>query len=106
VTTVVHPWPPVLRWERRRLVAALIVGLILALGPVWGLLYTLWYVLVATVEAGRDLSLQEVRQVTLSIKPTLAGLAVAPIGIAICAWCVVRLAALRRKALEIENRGS
>jgi hypothetical protein len=79
--------------------------MVLALGPVWGLLYTLWYVLVATVEAGRTLSLQEVRQVTLSLTPTLVGLAAAPVGIAVCAWCVVRLAALRRKVLEIESAG-
>lgn len=79
------------------------VGLFLALGPVWGLLYTLGSVLVAADEAGRSLALYEVKRLTLSLRPTLVGLTAAPIGIAICAWSILRLAALRKCAFDIEN---
>lgn len=103
MTANAHEWPGSLRWQRRRIVALLIVGLILALGPVWGLLYTLWGVLMAVVEAGRDVSLHEVKRVSLSLRPTLTGLAFAPPGIALCAWSITLLAALRKKALHIEH---
>lgn len=103
MTTQPHAWPAALRWERRRVVGVLVVGMILSLGPVWGLVYTIWLVFAATLDAGRSLSLQDVKQVSLSLRPTLIGLAVAPVGIAVCAWCVTSLANLRKKAMEIES---
>lgn len=92
-----------MRWQRRRLVAALVVGLFLALGPVWGLLYSLGSVFIAASEAGRSVALHEVKRVTLSLRPTLYGLAAAPLGIALCAWCIMRLANLRKQANDAEN---
>lgn len=104
MTKDVDGWPATVRWERRRLVAVLVVGLFLALGPVWGLLYTLWTVLLAAAEAGQSMALHEVKRTTLSLRPTMIGVAFAPFGIAICAWCIMRLAALRKRAMDIENR--
>ena len=104
MTTDPNGWPVLLRWRRRRLVAALVLGLFLALGPVWGLLYTLHSVLVGVTESGRSMALHEVKRVTLSLRPTLVGLAIAPIGIALCAWCITRLATLRKRAYDIENK--
>jgi hypothetical protein len=87
-------------------VVALVFGLFLALGPVWGLLYTLWSVLIAVAESERSITLHEVKQFTLSLRPTLVGAAVAPIGIALCAWCVMQLAELRKRAYDMEHTES
>ncbi len=50
------------------------------------------------------MALYEVKRLALSLWPTFIGLAAAPIGIALCAWCIMRLAVLRKRAFEIENR--
>jgi hypothetical protein len=75
----------------------LVAGLILALGPIWGLVYTVWQVwTVAAGQSGDTVTLGEVKRVTLTLKPTIVGLCVAPVGILISTMCILGLAAMRR----------
>jgi len=94
--------PKPLRRRRRRLVAGLLVAMLLTLGPVWGVFYTLCIVLHGVLTSGSELTLTAVRQVTISLKPTLIGIAVAPVGLWMVSRIVLRLADLRKEAWRIE----
>ncbi len=91
------PHEPATRLRRRLIDAGLVAGLILALGPIWGLVYTVWQVLaVAAGQSADPVTLGEVKRVTLTLKPTIVGLCVAPVGILISTMCILALSAVRR----------
>ena len=99
-----HVLPAHLVRRKRRLVVALVASMLVALGPVWGVFYTLCIVLQGLLTAGSDVTLTAVRQVTISLTPTLIGIAVAPVGMWIAARLVLRLADLRKEVWQIESQ--
>lgn len=91
--------------KRTALAGLLVLGILLTLGPMWGLLCTVFGIVATFNEAAHTATIDPAtlaREFHFSLYTTVAGLFVCPLGIAMVAISAIRLSKLKQ---EEEARG-